>query len=273
MKRLPKQLSLVLPLAVATGVSSCSITGFYTQVTGQLTPVREDNVVVETGARQQEMRAAVPGPAMPEYPHPVAQHEAMLPPPPAAVKPTPPAPVQPTTYPAARVQPAYAAPATTGSAYPQAIVTVREGDTIAGIAGAYKITPEALCRENGLTPGRRLRSGMQLRIPYRSWWQRALHWPWFSQNAPAAWDLPATAAGPAAGAGRVAPRRTESRQEKQPKRKGKVRIHVIKLGDTVSQIAAKYGVSTAAIMRENDLSSSDLRRLREGRKLRIPVSR
>lgn len=48
------------------------------------------------------------------------------------------------------------------------------------------------------------------------------------------------------------------------------RTHTVTAGQTLSGIAAKYGVSTSALMRANGLTNADARKIRPGQKLRIP---
>jgi len=46
------------------------------------------------------------------------------------------------------------------------------------------------------------------------------------------------------------------------------RIHVVGRGDTLSEIADKYGISVQALMKANDMTDPD--KLSEGDKLKLP---
>ena len=51
------------------------------------------------------------------------------------------------------------------------------------------------------------------------------------------------------------------------------KTHTITSGQTLSGIAAKYGVSTSSLMKANGLSQADARKIRPGQTLKIPAKR
>ena len=146
----------------------------------------------------------------------------------------------------------------------QVVVTLKKGDSLENIARAHGVSLQALYRENGINATTRLRSGMQIRIPKRSLFRRLLRLPWGTPRS--------AAPAPTSGAATTTSKRSSS-NKKSTSSKPKMRIYTMKPGDTISEVAEKFDVSTSAIIKANDLSSSDLHRIRDGRKLRIPASR
>ena len=55
--------------------------------------------------------------------------------------------------------------------------------------------------------------------------------------------------------------------------KGSGKTHTVTSGQTISGIAAKYGVSTSALMKANGLNQASARKIRPGQKLKIPSKR
>lgn len=51
------------------------------------------------------------------------------------------------------------------------------------------------------------------------------------------------------------------------------RVHTVTPGQTLSGIAARYGVSTSSLMKANGLNAASARKLMPGRKLKIPAKR
>lgn len=94
--------------------------------------------------------------------------------------------------------------------------TVRAGETAWRIAQQYGVTVDALLGANGLRQGAVLKPGMQLRIPTTA--RRSS-----SDDAP---------------------------------REASHTVHVVKRGETLARIAARYGVSIATICRLNNIKSS-----------------
>ena len=144
------------------------------------------------------------------------------------------------------------------------VVTLKAGDSLVSIARKHGVSLNALYKENGINASTRLRSGMQLRIPKRNFFRRMLRLPWYtSRNATPA---PVDSSAPTPGKNKRSRKRTDAT-------KPKMRSYTVKPGDTISEIAKKYNVSSSAIIKANDLSSREVRSLRDGRKLRIPSSR
>lgn len=114
-----------------------------------------------------------------------------------------------------------------------ALYTVRSGDTLSGIAARHHSSVAAIRRANGLTSDN-IAIGKKLTIPRVSG------------------SAPATAhKAPAAGAGRC----------------------VVKKGDTVSAIARRYHLSTAALLKANNLTPTTASTIKPGTVLRIPAHR
>lgn len=57
------------------------------------------------------------------------------------------------------------------------------------------------------------------------------------------------------------------------KKSAATKTHTVTSGQTLSGIAAKYGVSTAALMKANGIPKSQADKIRAGRKLKIPAKR
>lgn len=108
--------------------------------------------------------------------------------------------------------------------------TVRRGETLSGIASRYGLSTELLQSANSNVRPRSLQVGAVLNVP-----------------------VSGTAA---AAASRQAPVQNSAR------------VHLVRSGDTVSAIAARYGVSQSAVIRENRLDSRG--RIKVGQRLRIP---
>ncbi len=117
---------------------------------------------------------------------------------------------------------------------------VQSGDTLSSIAAKFGIAWEEIARANGVTSRTTLRVGQELVIPVGGSG---------GASAPAATPTPrpaqATAAPPPAAA-----------------------KYVVKSGDTLSTIAAKYGITWQELAAANGLTSSS--RLRIGQELIIP---
>lgn len=54
---------------------------------------------------------------------------------------------------------------------------------------------------------------------------------------------------------------------------GSGKTHTVTSGQTLSGIAAKYGVTTSSLMKANGLSAADARKIRPGQKLKIPAKK
>lgn len=118
---------------------------------------------------------------------------------------------------------------------------VRKGETLARVARRYGVSTAELARENGLSSKARLRIGQRLKLPD--------------------------------GAEIDAPRASRSRRSsgaavsQRSGSSGRPRVHVVKRGETLSQIAARYGVSMQSLLRWNRLASSH--RIRQGQRLKL----
>ena len=106
---------------------------------------------------------------------------------------------------------------------------VRWGETLASIGWMYGVNPYAICAANGLANCNFIYAGQRLWIPGRGWY-------------PGPWD-----GGP---------------------RHGCVAWHHVYYGQTLSGIAAWYGVSTWALARANGIHNPNM--LYAGRNLCIP---
>ena len=106
---------------------------------------------------------------------------------------------------------------------------VRPGDTIGSIARKFRVSQKALMANNGIRDPRRLRSGSTIKIPVH---------------------------------GKVASSRQVGSKSSRAK------THIVRSGDTLSGIAKRYGVRTAALKRSNSISNAN--NLRAGQKLSIP---
>ncbi|HXS17746.1 MAG TPA: LysM peptidoglycan-binding domain-containing protein, partial [Polyangiaceae bacterium] len=117
---------------------------------------------------------------------------------------------------------------------------VRRGDTLSGIAIKYGVKVRDIAAANGMGARQTIRAGETLNIP----------WP--SSNK--------------AGDARE-PAKSESERGEQP---DAGRHHTVKSGETLSEIARGYGLSTVALARENGLSHKAL--VKVGQKLKLPAS-
>lgn len=140
---------------------------------------------------------------------------------------------------AAPGSPRPAAPVAAPSGTSGRVITVQPGNTLSGLARQHGTSVSALCAANGITPTTPIRIGQQLRLPAGG---EAAYRP-----------APAPAGSP-----------------KAPARAG--RSYTVKRGDTLSGIAARHGVSTAALRRANNLTPQQADRIREGQTLRLPAT-
>ena len=122
--------------------------------------------------------------------------------------------------------------------------TVKKGESLGAIAQRFGVAESTLRGMNGLKKKSKLRAGRTLRIPNDG---DALP-PTVAESAVAD-EAPAKAS----------PRKAQASGG---------RIHKVKAGQTLSGIAARYQVSTAALIRHNDLPRSG--QIRTGMRLKIP---
>lgn len=129
---------------------------------------------------------------------------------------------------------------------------VKKGETAARIARRYGVTVATLQEANpGAVRKGKVKRGQKLMIP-------VLVDP--VDRAPVTL---ASAGTPAAGPERPSASRSATN------RPASSRVHVVRRGETLSGIGARYGVSVASIKRTNGLSGSAIR---SGQRLRIPAS-
>jgi lysozyme len=125
------------------------------------------------------------------------------------------------------------------SVFPSKIVhTVRPGDTVADLATLYDSTIEAIIAANGLNQSALIRVGQGLVIPVR---------------LPAPATVTPTAAPPGSG-GSVPPNGGS--------------IYIVRPGDTLSRIAARYNTTTATLAQLNGIANPNV--IRYGQRLIIP---
>ena len=114
---------------------------------------------------------------------------------------------------------------------------IQKGDTITGIAARYGLRWQDVVAVNpGISPNK-LQIGQVIQLPGQVNLSRT------------------TVAAPRPAAAVAAPSRAES-------------VYVVKSGDTLSEIALKHGVKTAAILEANELK--DANKIAVGQKLKIP---
>jgi LysM repeat protein len=130
--------------------------------------------------------------------------------------------------------PVTAVPAASAPVGPGGRYTIVRGDTISGVASRFGVTTQAVLTANGLSWSSIIYPGQTIAIP--------------AGTAPLAIQTVSA----------VTPAPTASRS------------YTIVAGDTVSAIAARFGVSTAAILAANGMGSSTI--IYSGRSLVIPAS-
>jgi LysM repeat protein len=135
------------------------------------------------------------------------------------------------------------APQTSAARY-----TIVKGDTIGKIAGKYGVTTQALLTANGLKWSSIIYPGQTLAVP--------------GSSAPANVAPAAVIAPPAAQSPAVQSHATKAPVVAAPA------THVIASGDTISGIAARYGVTAQALLTANGLGWSSI--IYSGRSLVIP---
>ncbi len=168
------------------------------------------------------------------------------------------------------------------------------GDLVSAIAKRYGVTEKAILKANpGLKPGN-LQLGQVIRLPAGAKAQEAPELAPAAQSAPTESRVepaPAVEEKPAARPAAPEPKpetkpaaapepkveavpaptvesRPEPSAEAAPVQAGKPREHVLEFEDTLSGLAKRYGVTTAAIMKANP--GLDPKKLKPGRKIKIP---
>jgi LysM repeat protein/predicted Zn-dependent peptidase len=117
---------------------------------------------------------------------------------------------------------------------------VRRGDTLSGIAIKYGVKVRDIAAANGMGARQTIRAGEALNIP----------WPTSSKSPDS--------------------RESSKSEAESEQTTPKGRLHTVKSGETLSEIARAYGLSTVALARENGLSHKAL--VKVGQKLKIPAS-
>lgn len=108
---------------------------------------------------------------------------------------------------------------------------VKEGETLSQIADQYSVSSDAIVAANSIQDRDALKAGQELTIP-------------------------------------VSPPARSSTVVASPAGPARARSHTVQAGDTLGGIAVKYGVTTAALIKANNLDNADA--LRIGQELVIP---
>lgn len=134
--------------------------------------------------------------------------------------------------------PAASEPATVAPAPAAPTVTakhlVASGETLYGIARKYNISTDAISKANPQLKGHNIISGTYLNIPVKA----------------------------DSDAGRAAAAHAAAHEPTGP-------TYTIQRGDTLARIARKHKISTAKLMKLNNLSEKDARRIKPGDKLKV----
>lgn len=135
---------------------------------------------------------------------------------------------------------------------PQTIIhKVKAGETLTSIAKTYEVTPQQIKEANNLRRDA-VRVGQQLRITTSS--PQAI----MESTVATVTKKPATPA-----------KKTTPEKKSTPEKKPSATTsHTVKKGETLSKIAATYGVTVAAIKSANGMTSD---RLQAGQKIKIPA--
>ncbi len=137
---------------------------------------------------------------------------------------------------------------TAGSGYKPKTHTVKSGESLIGIAKQYGVTAKELAAANNISTKKPIFPGQELTVPKSS--QRS------KKERAADKDSDKNRAKSNSRSKRAAP-------------KSITKTYTVKKGDTLSGIAAKHGVSVAALTRENKISRK--RNIIPGQKLKITV--
>ena len=137
---------------------------------------------------------------------------------------------------------------------PPDVHVVARGDSLYSIARLYGVSAAELRKENGIRNPRRLQLGQQLRIPAARRADAAPHPPAPEEDAAAEPD-----------------RTPRERQPQATPSRPQPKVHVVARGDSLYELARRYGVSAAELKKENGIR--DPRRLQLGQRLRIPSVR
>jgi membrane-bound lytic murein transglycosylase D len=146
---------------------------------------------------------------------------------------------------------------------------VRTGDTVGSIARRYGSSVTAIQRANNLPRADRIYVGQVLEVPSQSGggsgWQTRVDFGALASASPPA-QVPDPAAVLQASVEPSQPAESEAGTTPQ----AEAQAHKVRSGESLSAIAARYGVSASLLARTNDLPSAD--RIRVGQTLQIPPS-
>lgn len=133
---------------------------------------------------------------------------------------------------------------------------VRRGESLATIARRYGVTQTELARANGLSSRARLKRGQVLRVP--------------SDGEPVAtFATPRPEPRPAASAAAAPPRAGTTRASADPPVYSGTRTVKVRPGDTLSEIAARYGTDVKTLRALNDLRPRQ--HIKAGAKIKVPT--
>ncbi len=123
------------------------------------------------------------------------------------------------------------------------VYKVRSGDNLSLIAERCGTTVSAIRRASGIK-GDTIYAGRTIKVPYTPKALRHIK-----------------------SSGRSG---SSSKKSSSSSSRSSGRTYTIRSGDTISGVAARYGVSSSSILKLNGMSGADARRLRIGQKIRIP---
>lgn len=153
------------------------------------------------------------------------------------------------------------APVRRATALPD-VYLVKPGDTPAAIAQELGVDLDELLRLNNITDPRSLKVGQTLKIPRPS-----------SATATPTRPGPAAPTRPPTPGATMAPTRVATATATATSAAGAGGTYTVEAGDTACEIAAKLGVSLAALAQENGVTVAQLATLRIGQVLKVPATK
>ncbi|GAA4123276.1 hypothetical protein GCM10022415_28210 [Knoellia locipacati] len=136
----------------------------------------------------------------------------------------------PATVPPTAVIPTHAVSHSSPAPHGWTTYTVRSGDTLTGLAATFRTTPRSIAVKNGITDGRRLWAGSTIQVPAR-----------------------------ASATAKAAPRSTGRH----------LASHRVRSGETLYDIAARYGTTVSAIAKASGISPRSF--IQPGQTVRVLV--